>query len=157
MSDDAIGSLLRTSWEYEKQGPLEILGWISRTITKLGKTIYLLTDLRNPKNGAVLRNPYDRPGLRLGVFVRRSEVDRLSVTFAEDPWVKALAALSPQEEREKQGNSLALTAVSGTLRVPAALPGGSRRTKRSSSSRPVSKESRRVALRIAGCDSDAFR
>jgi MoxR-like ATPase len=122
MSEDEIGSLLRAAWEYEEHEPLEILGRITRTITKLGKTIYLLTDLRNPKNGAVLRNPYERPGLRQGVFVHRSDAERLSVSLSEEPWVKAQAILSPQEERDRQGNPFALTAVAGTLRAFAALP-----------------------------------
>jgi hypothetical protein len=122
MSDDKIGSLLRGAWEYQEHEPLEILGRITRTTTKLGKTIYLLIDLRNPKNGAVLRNPYERQGLRQGVFVHRSEAERLLVTFSEEPWAKALAGLSPPEEREKQGNPFALTAVAGTLRAFSALP-----------------------------------
>ena len=122
MSDDEIGAVLRAAWEYEAHEPLEILGRITRTITKLGKTIYWLTDLRNPRNGAVLRNPYERPGLRQGVFVHRSDAERLAVTGSEEPWVKAQAALSPEDEREKQGNPFALTAVSGTLRSFAALP-----------------------------------
>lgn len=124
MSDGEIESFLRAAWEYEEHEPLEILGRITRTITKLGKTIYLLTDLRKPENGTVLRNPYERPGLRQGVFVHRSEAERLSVTLSEEPWVKAQATLSPQEEREKQGNPFALTAVSGTLRAFTALPEG---------------------------------
>jgi len=93
MSDGEIESFLRAAWEYEEHEPLEILGRITRTLTKLGKTIYLLTDLRKPENGAVLRNPYERPGLRQGVFVHRSEAERLSVTLSEEPWVKAQATL----------------------------------------------------------------
>jgi MoxR-like ATPase len=122
LSDDEIGALLRATWEYEAHEPLEVLGRITRTITKLGKMIYLLVDLRNPKNGALLHNPYERPGLRQGMFVHRSDAERLPVDVSQEPWVKAQAVLSPQEEREKQGNPFALTAAQGTLRAFAAMP-----------------------------------
>lgn len=120
--DEELVGLLKAAWAYGEDEPLDVIGRISSVARQTGKPLYFLSDLRSVKDGSQLRFPHERPGLRHEVFVHRSDAERLPQAPDEEPWVRARAALSPPEQREKHGNPFALTAVPGTVGILAALP-----------------------------------
>lgn len=123
-SDEELTSLLRITWGYDPRDPLELVGQMSKSVGNTGKSHYWLSDLRSVKDGSTLPNPYDRPGVRYKIFVPPRDAKNLPASSLEEPWIKARVALSPLQEREKQGNPFALTAVSGGLRLLSSLPDG---------------------------------
>ncbi|UVW30700.1 McrB family protein [Massilia sp. H6] len=120
--DDELIAMLKASWTYEDQDALDVVGRLTTVQGKTGNLLHFLIDLRSVKDGAPLQFPHEGQGLRPRVFVRPADVKRLSPAPDEEPWVRARSALSPLEERDKQGNPFALTAVSGSVNRLTALP-----------------------------------
>lgn len=124
-SDDELMSILRMTWGFDAREPLDVVGRLTKNLNKkTERNVYWLSELRSFKNGSILPHPYDRPGVRHVTYVPRPDAERLSASSLEEPWVRAQVALSSQDEREKQGNPFALTAVPGTLSLLSSLPDG---------------------------------
>lgn len=125
-SDTELFALLKQSWGYSPDQPLILIGElvIGEIVTSEGEVrpYFRLAMLKSTNDFKPLEYPVDVGGINQSVFVHPRDGKALVKNMSDAAYFKANVELSPEIEREKQKNPLALRVVSGTIEVLDVLP-----------------------------------
>ena len=114
--------LIKSHWGYGNTQPFDIIGRLKEISTVRGVSFFILEELHSVNDGSVLLYPLNEADVRQTVFVGLLNKSLLGIEFVNGAWVKARVELSPEKERIKHKNPLALKAVNGGLQLLQAIP-----------------------------------
>lgn len=115
-SENKLVSLLKQQWGYQEAEPFDLIGR-TKEITTETSNFYVLENLHSIHDGSVLLYPLDKDGVRHTVFVGIPPKE-----LSTGEWVRARVQLSPEKERKKHDNPLALKAVNEALQPLESVP-----------------------------------
>jgi energy-coupling factor transporter ATP-binding protein EcfA2 len=123
-SDEDLLQELRTTWGFEGNEPLRVVGRLTPKFSKNDRWIVFLEELEHPVQGHAIVYPGDNrtwTNAFVGVGEAERQVD-LKSAIETPPLAFAELELSPRKERQKQNNPFACTVRKGSLRVLGEIP-----------------------------------
>lgn len=124
LDDNKNLDILKTSWGFEKESPLQVLGEVTFAETSSGNYIYKLINVRNYLNNNFLEYPINELIPRQlisnrGIFIPSSFNKKIKKYILENNKLLIVCnlELSHKSERQKQENPLLLNVIKDTIEV----------------------------------------
>ena len=114
-TDEELLEELRRVWEYPEHSKLIVIGKVEQISIREGNSFYIVNEIRNPKNGRLLKYPEANDKTRHTIFMGSIPKDLREVGVKAGSWVLFEAELAPLSERTKRDNLFELNVINNTV------------------------------------------
>tara|TARA_R110002126_G_scaffold221592_2_gene366817 strand:+ start:4825 stop:6807 length:1983 start_codon:yes stop_codon:yes gene_type:complete len=114
-TDEELLEELRRVWEYPEHSKLIVIGKVEQISIREGNSFYIVNEIRNPKNGRLLKYPEANDKTRHTIFMGSIPKDLREVGVKAGSWILFEAELAPLSERTKRDNLFELNVINNAV------------------------------------------